>query len=174
MVRTQVARPSSTLVPLSEGEFAPLALLATEIWHQYYVDIVSPDQLDYMLAGRYAPERLIQYLSSPDAWLRLLKVNGEMVGYCSYALTATPREMKLEQLYLRADQRGSGLGGKMLRHVAAQARLRGCTTLVLQVNKQNVQSIAIYERFGFVVREAAVFQIGRGFVMDDFVMVKEL
>lgn len=175
--RGRVATPNSSdisLVPLTELDFAPLAQLAAEIWHQHYAAIVSPEQLDYMLAGRYAPERLRQYVLGQDSWLRLLKVDGELVGYCSYALTAKPHELKLEQLYLRFDQKGEGLGGRMLRHVDAEARLRGCTTVMLTVNKKNSESIAIYRKFGFVVREEAVFAIGRGYVMDDYVMVKHL
>ncbi len=166
--------PHIQLLPLTEADFAPLAALAQEIWHQHYVGIVSAEQLDYMLAGRYTPARLRLYLPGQDSWLRVLKVGGEFVGYCSYALTDMPREMKLEQLYLRADHKGEGLGGRMLRHVDAEARLRGCTRVMLTVNKKNVDSIAIYQKFGFVIREAAVFAIGRGFVMDDFVMEKAL
>ncbi len=166
--------PTVQLLPVTEGDFAALARLAHEIWHQHYVGIVSPAQLDYMLAGRYTPERLRQYLPGQDSWMRLLTVAGEPVGYCSYALTARPREMKLEQLYLRADHKGEGLGGRMLRHVAAEARLRGCTTVMLTVNKKNLDSIAIYRKFGFVIRESAIFEIGRGYVMDDFVMEKVL
>ena len=162
------------LVPLTEADFAPLTALATQIWHQHYVNIVSREQLDYMLAGRYNPERLRLYLPAQESWLKLLKVGGELVGYCSYALTAKPREMKLEQLYLRVDHKGAGLGGQMLRHVEAEARLRGCATVMLTVNKQNLDSIAIYKKHGYVVREAATFEIGRGYVMDDYVMEKRL
>ncbi len=179
MVRSWVfmARLTSSeiaIVPLTEADFAPLAQLAAEIWHQHYAAIVSADQLDYMLAGRYAPERLRLYLTGQDSWLKLLKVNGELVGYCSYALTAKPRELQLEQLYLRADHQGEGIGGRMLRHVDAEAHLRGCTSIMLTVNKKNLESIAIYRRFGFVVREEAIFETGRGYVMDDYVMVKGL
>jgi len=62
----------------------------------------------------------------------------------------------------------------MLLHVEAQARRHGLSVLVLQVNKQNLDSIAIYLKAGFTVREETVFDIGNGFVMDDYVMVKML
>ena len=170
----QPASPLIALVPLTEADFTELAKLAAEIWHQHYADIVSPEQLDYMLGGRYTPEQLRLYLPEQESWLRLLKLEGEVIGYCSYALTPKPRELKLEQLYLRVDYKGLGLGGRMLRHVEAAARVRGCATLMLTVNKKNLESIAIYRKFGFVVRESATFPIGRGFVMDDFVMEKRL
>ena len=50
------------------------------------------------------------------------------------------------------------------------ARERAATVLCLQVNRGNRDAIAAYQRYGFVIREARVFDIGGGFVMDDYVM----
>jgi ribosomal protein S18 acetylase RimI-like enzyme len=85
-----------------------------------------------------------------------------------------PGEMKLEQLYLLPELRGQGLGRLMLRHVEEQARARGCRSLMLQTNKRNDIAIAFYRKAGFTVCEEAVFDIGNGFVMDDYVMEKVL
>ena len=69
--------------------------------------------------------------------------------------------MKLEQLYLVAERKGHGLGGRMLRHVESKAREHGRRALVLTVNKRNVDSIAIYPRKAGVRRpREAVFDIG--------------
>ena len=164
----------AVLVPLTEADFEPLAQLAEEIWRAHYGPLIGLPQVEYMLKGRYTPERLRTYLNAPDRWLRLLRLDGETLGYCSYALTATPGELKLEQLYLLEAFKGRGLGGLMLRHVEAEARARGCGTLMLTVNKGNAGSIAVYQKSGFTVREEAVFDIGNGFVMDDYVMEKRL
>jgi ribosomal protein S18 acetylase RimI-like enzyme len=45
---------------------------------------------------------------------------------------------------------------------------------MLQVNKRNVDAIAFYRKAGFTVREESIFDIGNGFVMDDYVMEKVL
>jgi hypothetical protein len=42
------------------------------------------------------------------------------------------------------------------------------------VNKNNASAIDAYLRNGFAVTEAARFDIGRGFIMDDYVMSKAL
>ncbi|WP_337883410.1 GNAT family N-acetyltransferase [Chromobacterium haemolyticum] len=165
---------SVCLEPLTSADFPVLATLAGEIWHQHFISMISREQIEYMLAGRYVPEKLSAYLDAPDRWFCLLKLDGRAVGYCSYALTATLGEMKLEQLYLLAEMRGRGLGAYMLDAVERAARQRGCHTLVLTVNKHNAGSIAVYQRRGFLVREEAVFDIGNGFVMDDYVMEKRL
>lgn len=160
------------LSPLTSTDFGTVAALADTIWRTHYPAMISMAQIDFMLAGRYTPERLRRYLDADDCWLDLLSVDGIPVGYCSYALTDTPQEMKLQELYLLPGYRGRGLGSHMLQHVEAQARARGCTALMLTVNKGNTDAIAVYHHAGFNVREEAVFDIGNGFAMDDYVMVK--
>lgn len=92
---------------IDPADFPVLAELAGEIWHQHFISMISREQIEYMLAGRYVPEKLSAYLDAPDRWFGLLKLDGRAVGYCSYALTATPGEMKLEQLYLLEALRGA-------------------------------------------------------------------
>jgi ribosomal protein S18 acetylase RimI-like enzyme len=159
---------------LMESDIDTVISLATQIWLSHYVPIIGRAQVDYMLASRFTAENLRRYIRAADRWLELSKLDGEAVGYCSYALTDSPGELKLEQLYLLPRLHGQGLGGKMLRHVEARAQALGCKTMMLTVNKRNAGSIAVYRKRGFSVREEAVFDIGQGYVMDDYVMEKRL
>src|SRR4051812_21704709 len=102
--------------PLSEGDFDTIKQLGETIWRAHYPAIIGHAQIDYMLAGRYMPEKLKPYLDSTERWLELVRHNGEAVGYLSYALTTANGEMKLEQLYLLPALHGKGLGGQMLHH----------------------------------------------------------
>jgi len=162
------------LAAITADDFGALALLAETIWRTHYTKIIGSAQVDYMLADRYTPEKLRLYLDADERWLMLLRIDNEMVGYCSYELADSPGEMKLEQLYLLPELQGQGLGRMLLRHIEEQARARGCRTLLLQVNKRNDIAVAFYRKAGFTVREEAVFDIGGGFVMDDYVMEKSL
>lgn len=164
----------ATLDPLQAADFSLLAELAAGIWRTHYTPIIGAEQVEYMLRGRYTPERLAAYLGAGDRWLRVLRVKGEPAGYCSYALGPAEAEMKLQELYLHESRRGSGLGGFLLRHVEAEARRHGRHTLWLTVNRHNQGSIDFYRRAGFTVREEKRFDIGRGYVMDDYVMEKAL
>ncbi len=162
------------LVPIVENDFATLARLAETIWRSHYIKIITAEQIEYMLAGRYVPEKLRAYLGSDKRWLELLWQGDQAIGYCSYSITENPDEMKLEQLYLLPTLHGRGLGGEMLRHVELQARNKGMKSLMLTVNKYNSGSIAVYRKAGFYIREEASFDIGAGFVMDDYIMAKVL
>ncbi len=164
----------ASLDALTEADMEIVARLGDVIWRSHYTKMLSMAQIDYMLAGRYTPDKLCRYFNADDCWLELLKLAGEPIGYCSYARTSSPNEMKLEQLYLLQEHRGKGLGGFMLRHIEVQARMHGLSVLMLQVNKRNVESIAFYHKAGFTVRHEAIVDIGNGFVMDDYVMVKKL
>ena len=82
--------------------------------------------------------------------------------------------MKLHKLYLLAELRGRGLGSRLLLFCEDAARAAGARRLVLNVNKRNDRAIAAYRRNGFRVAASVVNDIGGGFVMDDFVMAKEL
>jgi ribosomal protein S18 acetylase RimI-like enzyme len=162
-----------TFAPMAPDEFALVAALGDRIWRQHYAEIVSMAQIEYMLAGRYTDAKLAAYLGADDRWLMIVRDGGLPIGYFSWA-RVDAHEVKLEQLYLIAATRGRGLGGRMIAHVEAHARGLGCDRLMLTVNKRNAGAIAVYERRGFTVREEAVFDIGQGYVMDDYVMAKAI
>ena len=170
---TQTA-PEARIVPLREEQIPELIRLAREIWFQHYRSIITVEQIEYMLAQRYHPDAIRAQLASGAAWWDALMLNETMVAFTSYELGKHPQEMKLDKLYVRYDLRGRGYGSELIRHVQHQARLRGCRRLVLQVNKNNASAIEAYRRNGFEVIEAAKFDIGGGFEMDDFVMVKDV
>jgi ribosomal protein S18 acetylase RimI-like enzyme len=162
------------LVPLNPAEFETLARIARQIWLEHYTKIISIEQIEYMLAGRYTAESLLRYVNSSERWCSLLKLGDETIGYCSHSITDNPEETKLEQLYVLPARHGKGYGSFMLRHIQSHARTLGRPLIMLTVNKQNTGSIAVYKHSGFTVREEAVFDIGNGYVMDDYVMEKRL
>jgi diamine N-acetyltransferase len=152
--------------------------LAGTIWRQHYSGIITAAQIDYMLAGRFSEEALREHLATADRWLKLLRVSGTPVGYCGYELASMDGEkgisahIKLSQLYVLESHRGMGLGRIMLGHIEQRACEREREKLWLQVNKKNAGAIAFYRAVGFEVVREAVFDIGGGFVMDDYLMVK--
>jgi len=171
---TAEKKSNRILRPLEERDFDAVAALARTIWLAHYTTIITTEQIEFMLRGRFARDNLRLYLRAEDRWMDLLEVDGELAGYCSYALTSDIEEMKLEQLYLLPRLHGLGLGAMMLGHVERRVFDLGARTLILQVNKRNEKAIKLYRRAGFATREEVVVDIGGGFVMDDYVMEKRL
>ena len=168
------------LSPVTEPDFPVLRQLADTIWRQHYMGIITVGQIDYMLAGRCSDEALREHVQAADKWLKLLRVSGMPVGYCGFELVsmdgndARQAAMKLGQLYVLESHRGMGLGRFMLGHVEGQARALDRHSLWLQVNKRNTEAVGFYRSAGFAVVREAVFEIGGGFVMDDYLMAKRV
>lgn len=172
---TEQTFAAAVLTPVSAAEFPLLRDLAGDIWRAHYRSIIPPAQIEYMLRERYGDEPLARVVADADRWLELLRLGGEPVGYCGSELDrGGPDGFKIAQLYLAQSHRGRGLGRFMLRHLETRAESVGRRTLFLQVNKRNGSAIDFYHRAGYSIREAAVFDIGQGFVMDDYVMEKRL
>lgn len=130
--------------------------------------LIPQAQIDYMLADRYGAALIRAQLDDPEhVWRRALWAN-EMVGFAHARIEA--EVCKLDKLYIHPDYQRRGIGSALLHEVSGFARERAATRLCLQVNRGNHAAIAAYQHYGFVVKEAHVFDIGSGFVMDDFVM----
>jgi diamine N-acetyltransferase len=157
--------------PAGVEKLPEIASLARAIWLICYRGIISPAQITYMLERMYSLEQLRADFSARVSF-DLLFENGMALGFAAYGLgDSDPRECKLHKLYLLPSHQGRGYGSRLLRHVIAAARGRGCASLILNVNKNNATAIGVYKRHGFIVREKVVVDIGGGFVMDDYVMV---
>jgi GNAT superfamily N-acetyltransferase len=155
-------------------DLAVVALLAGVIWRRHYPGIITHEQIDYMLARGYAEPALRPFLEAPGAGLAIARAHGEPVGFAAWCRAEEAGVTKLDKLYVLQQLHGRGAGRRLIGHVEAAARADGASTLVLNVNKHNASSIGFYRRCGFEVRESVVVDIGRGFVMDDYVMAKPI
>jgi diamine N-acetyltransferase len=160
------------IAPLEAEDVERLAALAREIWYAHYPAIIGTAQIEYMLSQRYGLEVVREELRREGLWWSKLMVGAEMAGFASYFLTGAAGEMKIDKLYVHPRHQGRGYGGLMIAHIREVARLRGCSRLVLAVNKRNQSAIGAYLKHGFHVAGAVVKDIGDGFVMDDYIMQK--
>jgi diamine N-acetyltransferase len=166
--------PNPQILPVEEKHLAALTELAGIIWRQHYPGIISHAQIDYMLGKMYSLETLRAEMHSQGIRFYRLVVDGQMAGFASIGPLDAPAVWKLHKIYLLPELHGRGLGSRLLQHCEAEARRFGAQRLQLAVNKRNVRPIAAYQRNGFMVAESVVTDFGNGFVMDDFIMAKEL
>ena len=170
-----MTRPSNaSILPVEPDEAEEIARLAGDIWRHHYPGIISTAQIEYMLKQRYDPALIRNELARSDVWWDKLVISGTVAGFDSCLLLDEPGEMKLDKLYVHPDHQRMGHGGRMIAHVCERARALGCARLVLAVNRHNARAIAAYRKHGFSVRGTRVKPIGGGFVMDDYVMGREI
>ncbi len=166
--------PSPQILPASEADLAAIAALAGVIWRAHYPGIISTEQIEYMLARMYSLETLREEIRLCGVRYSRLLVGEEFAGFASQGPTETPKQFKLHKIYLHPAWHGRGLGSLLLRHCELETCALGGNRLVFTVNKRNSKAIAAYERNGFAITDSVVVNIGGGFVMDDYVMAKEL
>ena len=162
------------ITQLAADDVDRLCALAGEIWRRHYADIISAAQIEYMLAQRFNLSVLRDQLQRGDTWWDQLLVDGRMTGFASYVLSGHAGEMKLDKLYVHHTHQRKGYGGMLVDRVVTIARAYGCERLVLTVNKHNRIAIAAYQKYGFRIDDSITKDIGGGFVMDDYVMVRSL
>ena len=143
-----------------------LCELAADIWRRSYREMLTPAQIDYMLAWMYGAEKIRAEITA-GVWWKVVELDGAAIGYLSAERGA---DVKLHKLYLRPEQQGRGYAQQALGHVVELARAWGAMRVVLNVNKHNARAIRAYKRAGFSVVDAVVNDIGGGFMMDDFIM----
>jgi ribosomal protein S18 acetylase RimI-like enzyme len=77
----------------------------------------------------------------------------DAAGVCQlrfrYGIWHAAEDCLLEDLYVRADARRTGLGDALVEAALARARERGCARVELDVNEANPAALALYERHGF-------------------------
>jgi len=150
-----------------EKEIPTVQKLAREIWNEHYIKILSQEQIDYMLGKFYSSEKIASEIEEGIIW-EILWNEENPIGYLVCKLESD--KLYISKIYLKAETRGKGLGKFLLNHAKELAKQNQKKSIYLNVNKYNSDSIAFYERNGFVKIDEGIFDIGNGFVMDDFIM----
>jgi diamine N-acetyltransferase len=146
--------------------------LAHEIWNAHFPGIISQEQIDYMLESMYSSTTLSNELEQGVKW-KLIMTGDQTIGYYAGAPLDRTR-YKLHKLYLRPGYHGQGIGQYCLEHIAGEAEKLGYKQLLLYVNRNNAKAIKAYIRAGFSLQKEEDTRIGGGFVLNDWVMVKDL
>jgi diamine N-acetyltransferase len=163
---------TARIAPLAASDIDPTCRLAHAIWLSTYSALISRAQIDTMLADRYTHATLLSQIDDPLHVWRAAWLEGEIAGFAHAVLSGT--DCKLDKLYVRPDSQHQGIGSALLHAIQGWARQHEARCLWLQVNRGNTQAIAAYRKYGFHIVESRVFDIGHGFVMDDYVMEQTL
>ncbi|NJX16645.1 GNAT family N-acetyltransferase [Tamlana crocina] len=155
----------------STEHYKTIEVLAYTIWNDHYIPIIGKAQVDYMLE-KFQSAAAIENQIADGFEYYLLIYKSETVGY----LAIKPEEsaLFLSKIYVLPHYRGQKIGKKAMDFVEKHAKDSGKTHIRLTVNKNNVQSVEVYKKLGFKLVGPIVIDIGHGFVMDDFEMVKML
>lgn len=160
----------SFLPVATDTDIAIVAELAGEIWTEHFPPIIGTAQTAYMIKTFQSAEAVSRQITEDGYQYYILQLGADRIGYTAVHPEPASGAMFLSKIYLRKTFRGRGFSRSTMEFIAALARERGLTTIYLTVNKQNLSSIAVYEKLGFIRARDLITDIGNGFVMDDYVM----
>ncbi len=150
-----------------------IGFLAYQIWPSTYKNILTLDQLQYMLNLIYSPASLRKQMTVLQHQFLIAEIDEEPVGFASYSNIGGSSTYKLQKLYVRTDIQGKGLGKTLLEFVEETVKEAGAKHLHLNVNRFN-KARSFYEKMGFIVIKEEDVDIGNGYFMNDFAMEKKL
>lgn len=154
-----------------EYDLSLIEFLASKIWREYYSSIIGDEQVFYML-DKFQSLAAMQKQEKEGFEYYSIKIDGDLIGYFSFL--PEKEGLFLSKIYVLAEMRGNGIGRKAMEFITQQALERDLNSIRLTVNKYNTKSIDAYLKMGFEKVRPVVFDIGQGFIMDDFEMVKNL
>lgn len=86
--------------------------------------------------------------------LMVAELTGEVVGtfqltFLTYLSAGGREDCQVEAVFVRRNQRGSGIGTQMMRYAINRARERNCRRVQLTTNKKRKDAHRFYQRLGF-------------------------
>lgn len=145
-----------------------IGLLAGKIWEATYLDNIGRDQLEYMLNLFYAPETLLAKLEQGHN-LYIINSDEKAVGYLH--IESRPEDYFIHKFYIDTTIQNKGIGSHVIKMIYEYI-IQNNRPIRLQVNRKNYKAINFYFKNGFTIESVGVFDIGGGYYMNDFVMIK--
>lgn len=146
--------------------------MAAAIWREYYVSIISSGQIHYMVDKFQSASAITDHIQEQGYEYFFIQHDRAAVGYL--AVKEEEGKLFLSKFYIIKEHRGYGYASKAMAFLEGLCKKRGLTRIWLTVNRHNEASIAVYEKKGFRIVREQIADIGNGFVMDDYIMEKDI
>ena len=147
--------------------------LAYDIWPDVYSEMITTEQIDFMLEMMYNQDTLRRDVER-GVQFYVLSTDEQPVGFFAIEPnTPTPEVMRLHKLYLKKSFHGSGLGKFMLDNIELNTKAQGLQKINLNVNRNN-PTVLIYKKQGYTITMSEDITIGDGYLMEDYQMEKVL
>jgi len=166
---------SYSIILAAESDMMQVHDMAEVVFRQTYKDILSPEQMDYMMDWMYSPANLKKQIEDGHVYFLAYR-DDTPCAYVSVQPDGTGEDGRmlfhLHKIYVMPSEQGRGLGKKMFAHalsyVAAVADGHPAS-VELNVNRNN-PAVGFYRHLGLKILRQGDFHIGNGFYMNDYIM----
>ncbi|SFD79825.1 GNAT family N-acetyltransferase [Flavobacterium phragmitis] len=155
-------------------DIAKIQEIANITWPITYGEILTSEQLEYMLDLIYSDEALSKQIQNKEELFYLVSDSESVIGfigiehhYKNEAIT------KIHKIYLLPETQGKGYGKTVFESIEKLALENNSNELLLNVNRFNT-ALNFYKKLGFEIKETVDIEIGKGYLMEDYVMGKHI
>ena len=160
------------MITISEAtiaDFETIRSIAHTTWPVTYGEILSKEQLDYMLDKMYSDATLLENLNKGHHFI-LINKDSVCLGFASFEHRYLNEKCtRLHKIYLLPETQGKGMGKMLLEQITALAKENQSEIISLNVNRFN-KAHAFYKKMGFQVVAEEDLAIGNGYLMEDYKM----
>ena len=162
------------IIEASKSDIRQIQNLSDIAFRSTYKDILSAEQMEYMMYWMYSSESLQNQFEQGHRYF-IAYLEDTPVGYASLQPEGADDGVQvfhLQKLYVLPSEQGCGLG-RMLFERAAGLALESAkgqvARLELNVNRSN-PAVDFYKHLGLKILRQGGFPIGCGFYMNDYIM----
>jgi diamine N-acetyltransferase len=147
--------------------------IAYKTWPITFANILSKEQIEYMLNMMYSTESLSKQMKGNAPFI-LAKDGDNYLGFASYQHHYNEStNTRLHKIYMLPNAQGKGVGKFLINEIEKRALAVNDNAIELNVNRFN-SAVNFYVKYGFEIIKEEDIAIGNGFLMEDFVMLKKL
>ena len=111
-------------------------------------EIVAIEKASF--SNPWTRQMYVRELENPDvSFLYVLRFPEQIVAFCAFWLVLD--EIHINNLAVRTEYQGRGLGTALLQHALQAGARRGAERATLEVRRSNAAALRLYERLGFEV-----------------------
>ncbi len=101
-------------------------------------------------------EKWLDEIKSGNRLVYIYKINGEFIGEGALVFdtgdsdyTVPDKRIYVSRMIVKKEYRNRGIGGEILEFLIAKAKSMGYTEMTIGVDKDNVNALHLYEKYGF-------------------------
>ena len=160
------------ILKAGENDLPVIHDMAQIVFRHTYLDILSPQQMEYMMEWMYSLPNLHKQLSEGHVYF-IAYISGRPCGYMSIqkeGIDSGIMVFHLQKIYVMRSEQGKGVG-KLLFNQAVDYVTNSFlpSRIELNVNRNN-NAVGFYRHIGMRILREGDFHIGEGFYMNDYIM----
>lgn len=155
----------------SSEDISTIQDIAYQTWPVTYKNILSNEQLLYMLNLFYHKDALQKQFEDNSFSFIISLTNNNSVGFAIYSIISSDGHYKLDKLYILPESQSKGIGKFMLDFILSDLKNKNAKRLTLNVNRNN-KAVEFYLKQNFKIIKEEDNDIGNGYFMNDYVMEK--